>query len=77
MHRVIMGLEVGHPLEVHHRNSIRNDNRRQNLEVVTRQQNEQYKHRKPHPRKGTELVPNRNVPFVGNPGNVGNLNHLE
>lgn len=43
MHRVIMGLTPGDGLEVDHINGDRLDNRRSNLRVVTRAQNQQNK----------------------------------
>lgn len=42
IHREIMGLEVGNPLCVHHKNSEPWDNRRENLEIVHNTQNNIY-----------------------------------
>lgn len=39
MHRYLMGLEFGNPLQVDHKNHITLDNRRENLRVVTIRQN--------------------------------------
>lgn len=41
MHRIIMGLAVGDPLEVDHINGDKLDYRRENLRVVTRAENDQ------------------------------------
>lgn len=44
MHRIILGLSPGDPLEGHHKDDSPTNNQRWNLERVTREQNERYKH---------------------------------
>jgi parvulin-like peptidyl-prolyl isomerase len=41
MHRVLLGLERGNPLQADHINGVKLDNRRANLRVVTAAQNQQ------------------------------------